>query len=366
MIHSSVSPPMRWTIASLVALTVCCSAFAQDQRRAPVSVVPVRQQPVQQLLQLSGTVTAARAARLSVATSGLVNGLTVDAGDRVEKGAVLLQMDDELARLQWQGAAAAEDQASRALQDARRRSEEARRLAPQQSIAETVVRDLEAEVAEDEAALQVAIAETGYRRGILERHLLRAPFAGVISARYTELGEWVTPGDAVLELVATEDLRIDFQVPEDYLGRIDDGASVRLALAGEREFRHPGQIAAAVPVTDPTARTFLLRIVTRDRVAEMRPGMSARAELKLETRRSGMVVPRDAVLRFADGRVVVWVAEPGADGPLAAERLVRTGIAFDGMVEVLDGLSVGEQVVVRGNESLRNGQRVRITPAVEG
>lgn len=354
----------QMAFAALVLVLPTLSS-AQDVRRVPVAVTPVQERAIHRQLQLSGTVTAARSARLSVATSGLVTGLAVDAGDRVAAGDVLLELDDELADFQWRSAAAAEDQARRALEDAQRRVEEARRLAPQQSIAETVVRDLEAEVAEDEAALQAAAALAGYQRGILERHRLRAPFSGVISARHTDLGEWVTPGEAVLELVAIDRLRIDLQVPEDHLGSIATGAGVEFTLGGDRERRHAGRVAAIVPVTDPTARTFLLRVEAEQPVAAMRPGMSVRADLKLDAKRSGLVVPRDAVLRYADGRVVVWVAAPDAGGPVAAERLVRTGLGFDGLVEIVEGLAPGEQVVVRGNESLRTGQALNVDRLAE-
>ena len=176
------------------------------------------------MLKLSGTVTAERAAQLSVATSGLITDLVVDAGDRVVAGDLLLELDAELARFQWQSAEAEVSRAAQGLADARRRLAEARRLAPQQSIAETAVRDLESEVLEDEAQLQRAQALAGYQEGILDRHRLTAPFAGVISARYSDIGEWVTPGDTVLDLVSTENLRLDFQVSEDYLGNVDENA----------------------------------------------------------------------------------------------------------------------------------------------
>lgn len=350
--------------AFLSGIIFALQADAQE-RRVPVVVTPVEEQLIQRQLQLSGTVTAERAARLSVATSGLVNRLAVDAGDRVAAGDVLLELDAELSQFQWQSARAAAEQARRALEDARRRLEEARSLAPQQSIAETVVRDLEAEVAEDEAALQATEAQAGYQRGLFERHRLRAPFSGVISARHTELGEWVTPGTPVLELVATDSLRVDVQVPEDYLASVDRDIQVQFTLGADRERQYRGQIAAAVPVTDPRARTFLLRIVPAEPVAAMRPGMSARAELSLGTDRSGLVVPRDAVLRLADGRVVVWVAVEGEAGPVAAERLVSTGLSFNGLVEIVTGLSASDEVVVRGNESLRNGQVLSVQQLAE-
>lgn len=351
--------------AYLLALIFFVPVVVAQQRRVPVAVTSVQEQQIQRQLQLSGTVTAARAARLSVATSGLVNKLSVDAGDRVAAGDVLLELDAELANFQWQSAQAAEVQARHAMDDAQRRLKEARSLAPQQSIAETVVRDLAAEVSEDEAALQAAIALAGYQQGIFERHQLRAPFNGVISARHTELGEWVAPGQAILELVAIDNLRIDLQVPEDHLESIESGGQVKFTLGADRLRFYTGRITVAVPVSDPIARTFLLRIVPTESVAAMRPGMSARADLRLGENRRGLVVPRDAVLRLADGRVVVWAVEQGDAGPVAAERLVRTGLSSGGLVEIIEGLSAGEQIVIRGNESLRNGQALAVERLAE-
>ena len=94
----------------------------------------------------------------------------------------------------------------------------------------------------------------------------------------------------------------------------------------------------------------------------MIPGMSARAQLTLATGRRGLTVPRDAILNYPDGRVVVWVVKNGAEGPQVSETQVATGVVFDGNVEILEGLTADDQVVVRGNEALQNGQRVNVLP----
>lgn len=349
--------PASWL--AWLTLTLAPAAVVDSSDGVPVELARVQEQDISRVVQITGTVTSARDARLSVSTGGLVTGLHVDAGSRVAAGEVLLKLDPELAQLQWNSALAEVEEARTALADARRRLEEARILAPQRSIAETVVRDLEAEVAEDDAALHRAEAQAGYRKGILDRHELRAPFPGVINAKLTELGEWVDPGQPVLHLVSTEALRLDFKVPEDYLADIGPDTVVRFVLNAAPDRLHSGRVMTVVPVTDPVARTFLLRVQPLEQDASpLRPGMSARAELSLATGRRGLVVPRDALLRFPDGRVVVWVAEAGSDGPVAAERVVRTGLAFDGMVEVTGGLEEGARVVVKGNESLRSGQRI--------
>jgi len=353
--------PRTLILLTLVALCYLPTGQAQERRAAPVQIAVARDMPILQELEFAGSVSALRAASLSPATAGLVNALLVDAGDQVKAGEVLLRLDDELAHFQLASDESAARRAEQAAADARRRLAEARELVQKQTIAETAVKDLESEVIEDEADLARALAMAGLSRATLERHTLRAPFAGVISARSTDLGEWVTPGATVLELVSTEQLTVDLQVAETYLGRIEAGEPLELVFAGNVVV--PGTVLATVPVTDPRARTFLVRATAEQPHPAMYPGVSVTARIALNAGRTGTTVPRDAVLSYADGRSVVWVvqSEDGIDS--ADERLVRTGLSFDGRIEIRTGLGNGERVVVVGNESLRNGQSVRIVNA---
>lgn len=354
-----ISKRISWPGLPLAAL-LYCGLPVHGSEGAAVLVAPVQEQAIQRSLRLTGTVTAARAARLSTSASGLVASIDVDAGSVVQQGEVLLELDPELARLQAESAAAQVEQARNALDDARRRLEEARSLAPQRSIAESVVRDLAAEVSIDEAALHQAMADSAYRQGVLARHQLKAPFNGVVSAKLTELGEWVIPGQAVLELVGIDDVRLDFPVSEDYLADIRPEAAVTFSLNAYPGRVYRGRVATVVPVTDPGVRTFLLRVLPEDGDQRLIPGMSVSASLQLDTGRRGLVVPRDAILRYPDGRVIVWTVETGSEGAVVRENPVTTGIAFDSLIEISAGLAAGSSVVVKGNESLQDGQRVSI------
>ena len=88
--------------------------------------------------------------------------------------------------------------------------------------------------------------------------------------------------------------------------------------------------------------------------------MSVRGKTNIDTGRSGVAVSRDAILRFPDGRVTVWVVDTGGDMPVVREQVVRTGFEFSGVVEITEGLADGDVVVVRGNETLQEGQTVTI------
>ena len=111
-------------------------------------------------------------------------------------------------------------------------------------------------------------------------------------------------------------------------------------------------------MTDPVSRTFLVRAALLEREVPLAPGMSASAVMRLSSGKQGLVVPRDALIRYPDGRVTVWVAEVGGDTASVREQRVRTGIGFAGQVAISDGLTPGDLVVVRGNEALSERQAV--------
>jgi hypothetical protein len=107
-----------------------------------------------------------------------------------------------------------------------------------------------------------------------------------------------------------------------------------------------------------------MRVLLDETDVTVTPGMSARGTLRLNTGTRDVVVSRDATIRYPDGRVVVWVVEGEGETAEVTERRIETGLAFDGRVQVREGLEAGERVVVRGNEALREGQSVRITDGV--
>ncbi|MCG8324227.1 MAG: efflux RND transporter periplasmic adaptor subunit [Thiotrichales bacterium] len=330
----------------------------------PVRVEPAADRPIVRQINVTGTVTSSRTAVLSTAVAGLVAELLVDEGYRVTTGDVLVNLDAELAQLALERAVAGLQQRETALEDAKRRFAEAEQVAEQRSIARSQVESLRAEVASNEAAVVAAQAAVREQRAIVARHSLKAPFAGVISERFAELGEWVSPGDGLLELVETDNLRFDFRVGQEHFNSLSPQTPVEIRLDAVPDEVIPGHIDTIVPVKNPGARTFLVRVLADARAAEeplrVTPGMSVRGSLKVDTGRLGVAVSRDAILRFPDGRVTVWVVDSGGDVPVVHERVVRTGSEFNGIVEVTDGLESGDLVVVRGNETLLEGQTVSI------
>ena len=335
------------------------------QEAPPVTTAAAETAPIVREVKLTGTVTSPRVARVSTPVAGLVEQVHVDSGDRVEAGAPLVSLDRELEALTLRQERAAVDEAEARLQDAKRRLAEGRRLLENRNIPETEVSSRAAAVRIEAAALARLRARAAHQAERLARHAITAPFAGVISRKDTAEGEWVDPGTALVELVATDGLRLDFQAPQAYYPRIDTATPVTVAMEALPDGPVEARIGATIPVSDPQARTFIVRVHPERDDLPITPGMSASATLRLATGREGVVVPRDALIRYPDGRVTVWTVQRQQEMVTVHERQVETGLAFAGRVEVRAGLEAGARVVTRGNEALSEGQPVRLTEAEE-
>lgn len=355
---------ISWSIPAscLLALWLFSASLASAQQNAPTVVVSrAEQTALIEEVPLTGTVVSPRIAELSTEVSGIVAEIGVDLGDRVDAGQQILRLNSELEALTLDAARATTEQARHELADARRRLAEVRKLGEVQSL--SVAESIASEVQIDVARLRRAQAEEKRQAARLERHRLSAPFAGLISRKLVEQGEWIQPGQAVVELVALDELRIDFQTPQSVYAKIGDSTRLRIkfdALPG-RQF--DGHIERIIPVNDPISRTFLIRTALDKTGVRLTPGMSASAVLRLDNGARGVALPRDAIIRYPDGRVTVWVAEADGEQTRVRELRVQTGLRFGGRVEITSGIEAGALVVVRGNESLYEGQTVILREA---
>lgn len=343
-----------WLLTATLAL-----ASLSTWAAVPVRVVTPGAADFGEQFQLTGTLTADRAAGLSPRVDGLVREVKVDAGDRVDAGQVLVQLDDAVARhaLARTRAEAAEAEANAG--EAERLLAEGRRLAAGKFIPSSQVGTLEARLNQARAAADSARAAAAEQQELVRRHALPAPFAGVVGAKHTEAGEWVQRGDTVLDLVATDRVRLDLHVPQERFAALAGEATVQVfpdALSGQAL---PARVEARVPVTDPQARTFLLRLRVEDADGRLLPGTSARAVISLPPTQDALAVPRDALLRQPDGGYSLFVVLPEGDGWVARQRTVRVLRDRGSQVAIAEGIAAGERVVVRGNEALRDGQAVQ-------
>lgn len=356
-----VVSPCRFFLSLLSAsLLLSFSSLALSADATPVSVAKAINAPLIEEVPLTGTVTSPQSAVLSVAVGGLVEKMYLDVGARVQVGTPLMQLDTEFAEIALSSGRASLASAEASLAEANRRVEEAQPLIKQNNIAATEVRARETQVKIAQAEFDRASATLKRQSAELARHKVLAPFSGVISRKLTEVGEWVSPGSDVMELVSINNLRVDYQVPQNYFPRINDQASLIARFDALPDAQYESEIISTVPINNANARTFLLRVSLKQNDIAVTPGMSAQGILQLHSGREGVVVPRDALIRYSDGRIVVWIVDQSGEVAKVKEQLVTIGLSAGGLVEIKSGVDLGAWVVTRGNESLRPGQIVSI------
>ena len=346
------------TFALLAVASLVLPALLQAA--TPVAVAMPQTGQASQDLSLSGSLTPRQASRLSPQVAGLVAEMRVDAGDAVDAGAVLVRLDARTAQLEEARARAVLGEARAALVEARRLRDEGRRLLERRVLPDSEVQAREAGAQLAEATVARAQAELAIARERVAQHEMRAPFTGVVSRRLAEAGEWVGTGTPVLELVAVDDLWLDVRVPQQFWNRL--GEQIQFAAFTEAL---PGQaldavFEAKVPVNDPAARTFLLRLLVHDKTGRLTPGMSAQVRIELPGGQAATVVPRDAILRYPDGTTTVWLALQENGGWIARQAPVEVLRLAGGSAELAGALPPGARVVTRGNEGLAEGESLEI------
>lgn len=320
-----------------------------------------------------GEVRSLRSAELALGAAGEIVMLEVREGDRVEAGQLLVELDKAQASARVSAAAASRRESERELEQARREAERAAELGDVLA-SETIEQDA-ARAEALEARKRRFGAEIRAAQAQLSDFQLLAPFDGIITMRSADLGQWVNPGETVLELVADEELEILVDLSPELAPslRVGDRVALRPAAgvvaagaSGEREGE--AEILGVVPALDRTTRTIGVRL----RPLAPRPWLvpGAPVELGFPVRYAAqgsaedpqaraiagaVIVPRDAlVLGAVDVRVIL--VEEGKARAVQVE--VHASAGEDALVSGAE-LVAGAEVVTRGNERLRPGQEVR-------
>lgn len=212
----------------------------------------------------------------------------------------------------------------------------------------------EERVAQAEARAEAQQAEVARLEDDLERHTIRAPFAGYVVKEHTEIGEWLAKGAAVAEVVALDEVDVVAPVVEDYILGVKVGmvASVTIGAVPGQTFE--GTVIAVVPGADERARTFPVKVRVKNPEGPfLKAGMFATVHMPVGGTEKAVLVPKDALV-LGGASPMVYVVLDGKAAPVPVE----TGIAVDGLIQVKGGVMGGQKVVVRGNERLRPGQAV--------
>lgn len=374
----------RWLVlAGLVVLVAVLrlTLFAPDS--VPVRVVAAEKGRVEETVTNSraGTVKARRRAKLAPEVGGRVLELPRRRGARVEKGDLLLRVDDALQAAQLRlaederkAALAQRDQACLAAERAARESERTRSLAAQGIVSADLIDGVDSQARTAQAACRAAGA-TGERaasavalaRAQLDKTVLRAPFDGIVADTFIEVGEWTSPSPPalpippVLDLIDTRSIYVSAPMDEVDSGRILKGQAARVTVDSQPGKHFAARVVEVAPyVMDRLEqnRTVEIELELDDATVAgtLLPGTSADAEVILQTRDAVLRVPTSSLLE--GGRVLVLERDR------LVERRLELGLRNWDLTEVVGGLAGGERVVVSlDRPEVKAGARARLSEA---
>lgn len=218
----------------------------------------------------------------------------------------------------------------------------------------------EAAVAQARAAVEQAMAAVEIQRAALADAFITAPFDGIVAERLLTEGAISSANSPILTLIS-KDMEVVLNVEEGVIGRIREGMGATLTATAYPGAQFEGTVSFIGLSGDTRSRTFTVKVVPNDPERKLRPGMSVQVKLEIERRENVLTVPRTAVLQ-RDNRSVVFVVSGG----VAAMRPVTTGLFDDRVVEIVSGLQEGEDIVVSGQNVLRDKDPVRVVQPGQG
>lgn len=280
--------------------------------------------------------------------SGRITQLNFKDGDRVRKGQLLVQLDDQLQLAQVQQSQA---ELSIALANHQRNQE----LVAQNFISKR-------SVDESAANLEVAQAKLALSRATAARLKVMAPFDGLVGIRTANVGDYLKDGADVVNIEDIDAVFVDFRLPERFQNKVKKGQTAGVSLDALPGSKFVAFVQAVDPLIDTNGRSVGVRACIDNRQLRLRPGMFARVTAVFGERDQAKVVPEEAIVPQGQ-RVVVYKVVDGKnkDEKIAQRVEVKVGIRRPGKVEILEGIEEGDLIITAGQQRLqRDGMVVRV------
>ena len=344
-------------------------AMAQDPEAMLVRVEKVRSEQFTQTVPIVGRLVSLRMGDIAARISAPVESIQVEVGDHVTKGQVMALLDGEILQAELNLAQSELDEAGAELKTwaaeldvAKTEHKRQEGLRTSVAFSHAKFEDAEKKVSVAEARVERARANVAIKRSNLQRKQIdveyaavRAPYAGVVMRRYTEAGAYVNKGDPLARVIGDRSLEVEAFIPYTRLNGLSIGRNVEFKL--DDGSRHQAKVRSILPSENPQTRTRIVRLVpefgkTKRPLAE---SQSVVIYVPISEDRRVVTVHKDAILKQPTGDMVYVVSKD-----VAKMRQVVLGEALGSRFEVVSGLKDGEVVIIRGNERLQPGAKVRI------
>lgn len=301
--------------------------------------------------QAVGSLRSRQSVMLRPEVSGRVTRINFRDGDRVRRGQLLVQLDDQLPLAQV-------EQARAELSIAHANHKRNQELVGQGFISQR-------QVDESAANLQVAQAKLALAEATAARLKIVAPFDGVAGIRTVSVGDYLKDGADIVNIEDLDALFVDFRLPERFQGKLQPGQPALVQIDALPGQRWTAVVQAIDPLVDANGRSIGIRGCIDNRQLALRPGMFARVTAVFGERDRALVVPEEAIVPQGNRMFVYRLADgPDQDSRAARRVEVTVGLRRPGQVEIVQGLQPGDVVVTAGQQRIqRDGMAVRMVDA---
>lgn len=332
---------------TFLLLFISDRSLAQGQmQKAPVVVSRVIQMDVRQPVKMVGTVFPLRESIVAGEVEGLVVEFPVKRGDYVKEGQVLAKLRTTTLEIQLKGAKADEHLA-------RIKYQRAKELYEGKTISHQELDEFETRLVAQEAVVEGVEDDIG-------KCMITAPFDGRITEEFTEVGQWLKKGDSVISMLQIDSVKVRVPVPEKYIQHLNVGDKSEVNFPALGSIIRTGHIVHIVPQADKRARTFPVYVKIDNKDEAIKSGMFAEAIFEMGSLLSATMILKDGIVRRGGGEFIYLAV----DGKVT-EVPVQTGIFHKNLIQIMGDVQPGTDVIVRGNERVRNAQEIQVTGRVD-
>ena len=325
-------------------------AYAGGNGAVPVQVEKAIEEKMEPVAWVPATVISRFDSKIASEVDGLIEEV-VEVGDRLEEGDVIARVESSTINLRKREIESELLPIEAKLEFYKREVERLSMLAENNNAAKSRLDEMMSERGQNIGQIKIIKSRLAQINDQLKRCSIRAPFPGIVTERFTTNGERVESGDNVVRLVNTEELEIQARIPPSNIKHIKIGNE--LLIQGDAK-TIIGKIKTLIPVGDDISRLYELRLDFSNE--SWMAGYGVRIAVPTAPKQTVIAVPRDALVIRQNGNKVFRVDDNG----VAEAVSVTTGVANLSHIEIKNGIHVGDRVIVRGNERLRQGQKVDI------
>lgn len=326
---------------------------AKTEAKVKVTTVPAVEQPMPELLTLTGSLRASQESDVAADASGKVSATFVERGQAVKKGDTLAVLDARGANITASAAAAQTNLAKAQLEQAQKECERVKSLFQSGAISQAEYDRTTSQCQTTQWSAAAAAAQQQSAQKVVGDAVIRAPFAGIVGERFVNVGQYVQPQTRIVSLYAPDPLRLELTVPEANIGAIKPEMPVAFTVASFPDRTFTGIVKFISPNVRPSTRDLVIEAMCPNPNGDLRPGMFAVARLPVGERKLP-VVPVSSV-KTDETTSRVWVVVDKR----VQERVVQLGGEREGKVAVVAGVKPGEQVVVEPGADVRDGAVVQ-------